>query len=362
MAKRRQLETPTQDQLREIEEGFARETRRDPLGLAAPIATVAAEAAALTQTATTDERAEQARDRKDAARLRDAEARGLLVRDIALSDIVADEMVRDRMSLDPEEMAELKASIRSHGLRLPIEIFELAVPQGEQRYGLISGYRRLGAVRALLAETGREEYLTIRALVRKAEGSAEAFVAMVEENEIRAGLSQYERGRVAVVAAENGAFETVEAAVDALFASGSKAKRSKLRSFALIHEELGDLLKFPQALSERQGLRLATALRAGMAERLRAALSSDAIESAEDEWRSIEPIAVIAETGGRDNARGGRPRQVSSGTAVAVAQGVHLQHKRDSQGLLIRLTGSDLDRDLMDRVLTAVERVLRGEA
>ena len=50
MAKRRQLEAPSPEALREIEEGFARETRPDPLGLAIPIASVAAEAAALGDT------------------------------------------------------------------------------------------------------------------------------------------------------------------------------------------------------------------------------------------------------------------------------------------------------------------------
>lgn len=244
MAKRRQLETPTQDQLREIEAGFARETQREPLGLSMPIAGVVAEAAALTQTASADERAEHARDRYDAERFRTAEAKGMVAQGIALAEIVADEMMRDRMALDAEEMAELTQSISRNGLRLPIEVYELALPHSGARYGLISGYRRLNAFKALLAETGRDDYRTIPALIRQSSGAASSFTAMVEENEIRSGLSQYERGRIAVVATESGAFESVEQAVDALFISGSKAKRSKLRSFALIHESLGTFCGF----------------------------------------------------------------------------------------------------------------------
>jgi hypothetical protein len=74
-------------------------------------------------------------------------------------------------------MAELKSSILSHGLRLPIEVFELAIPQNGKRYGLISGYRRLNAIISLAAETGRPDFRAIRALIRRPEGAAEAFVA-----------------------------------------------------------------------------------------------------------------------------------------------------------------------------------------
>lgn len=357
MAKRRQLETPTQDELREIEEGFARETRRDPLGLSAPIASIAAEAAALTQTASVEDRTEHARDRKDAERLRDAEANGLLIRDIAVAEIVADEMMRDRMALDVEEMAELKASILAHGLRLPIEVFELAVPQNGKHYGLISGYRRLNAIISLAAETGRAEFRTIRTLIRRPEGAAEAFVAMVEENEIRSGLSQYERGRVAVVATDNGAFDTVEQAVDALFASGSKAKRSKLRSFALIHEELGDLLAYPQMLSERQGLRLAAALRRGFAEPIRRILSVANSDSAEAEWRGIEPTLVLAEAEEKEPSRGGRPRHPVMTPPVHLASEIQLQHKRDPNGCTIRLIGQ-VDDKIMSGIVKAITEIL----
>ncbi|WP_311199555.1 hypothetical protein [Phaeobacter inhibens] len=51
--------------------------------------------------------------------------------------------------------------------------------------------------------------------------------------------------------------------MDALFGAASKAKRSKVRSFAAVHEGLGDLLRYPNALSEKAGLKLAAALRSG---------------------------------------------------------------------------------------------------
>ncbi|MGA0614867.1 ParB/RepB/Spo0J family partition protein [Paracoccus sp. KR1-242] len=362
MAKRRQLEAPTREQLKEIEDGFARETRLDPFGISVPIATVAAEAAALAPLQSTEERTEAARNRKDAERFREAEARGMIARDVALSEIVTDQMMRDRMALDPEEMAELKSSILSHGLRLPIELYELAVPEGGKLYGLISGYRRLTAIKTLLGETGRGEYTTIRALIRKPEGAAAAFVAMVEENEIRAGLSQYERGRVAVVASDNGAFETVEEAIEQLFSSGSKAKRSKLRSFAQIHEELGDLLIYPQVLTERQGLRLAGALRAGMTDELRRVLATGQPSDGDAEWALLEPVVQRGEDAPRDTSRGGRPRRVAapspSQKVKYLSDGVRLRLDHDVQGHFIRIEGMPLDDEVLEAIMQAVEIAL----
>ncbi|WP_312527767.1 ParB N-terminal domain-containing protein [Paracoccus sp. (in: a-proteobacteria)] len=358
MAKRRQLQAPTREELRAIEEGFARETLREPLSMSMPIASVAAEAAALMPVASVEERSEAARNRRDAETLRDADARGLLAHEVALSAIGSEEMVRDRMALDPEEMSELRTSIQTHGLRLPIEVFELAVPRAGVIYGLISGYRRLAAFRALLAETGSELYARIPAIVRKPDGAANAFVAMVEENEIRSGLSQYERGRVAVVATENGAFTSVDAAIDALFASGSKAKRSKLRSFAWVHEELGDLLNYPQALSERQGLRLAGALRAGDADQLRQALASGVAGDADEEWRRLEAVILQAEDAPRDTSRGGRPRRTTAPMRVIeLRNGLTIRHETGSKGHTIHIDGA-IDPQLIEQAIRSLENIL----
>lgn len=363
MARRRQLEAPTSEALKEIEDGFARETRRDPLGLSAPIASVAAEAAALSQPGSAEERTDAARDKRDAERLRAAEQKGLLAVELSLGDIVQDELIRDRMALDPAEMDELKTSIAAHGLRLPIEVFELAEPRDGARFALLSGYRRLTAVQSLHSMTGRPEYATIRALVRRPESVPDAFVSMVEENEIRAGLSQYERGRVAVLAVEHGAFDTVEQSVNVLFHAGSKAKRSKLRSFALIHEELGDMLVFPQALSERMGLRIANALRTGLVGEMREALATGQGVDAELEWALLEPILLTAEAGPRDERRAGRPRVAAARPAqdrgsVALANGVSIRHETDRRGHLIRFEGRRVDTYLIESVIAEIKRLL----
>ena len=99
--------------------------------------------------------------------------------------------------------------------------------------------------------------------MRRPETAADAYVAMVEENEIRLGLSQYERARVAALATERGVFESEKAALLALFATASRPKRSRIRAFLELYHALDGTLRFPAALPERLGLALVERLRAG---------------------------------------------------------------------------------------------------
>ena len=264
MAKRRRLETPSADDLSRIEAEFRDETQAHRGRGVAPIATVVADSAGQSDPDLPEQRAERARTEADATRYRDARERGLLVVEIPVAEIDEKAMIRDRTVIEEEDQIELRNSIAAGGLRMPVEVFETGQADGQgARYGLLSGYRRLRAVRDLAAMTGGETFTTIRAIVRPQAEADRAYVQMVEENEVRADLSNFERGRIAVIAAMQGAFPDTQAAVNALFASGSKAKRSKVRSFALIFEELGDMLAFPESLTETRGLRLGTALRGG---------------------------------------------------------------------------------------------------
>ena len=62
------------------------------------------------------------------------------------------------------------------------------------------------ALKSLHAETGEPRFATVQALVRRPDTVADAYVTMVEENEIRLGLSHYERARVAALATARGVF------------------------------------------------------------------------------------------------------------------------------------------------------------
>jgi ParB family chromosome partitioning protein len=215
------------------------ETTPAPLPVA-PVARIAAEAA--TQAALDDL----------AAELRRARDSGRMIMDLPLSSIEAAHLQRDRMHMAPEEMAALKASIRNRGQQMPVEVVSLA----NRRYGLISGARRLAALTALYDETGEDRFNTVKALLRPFDAAPEAYLAMVEENEIRADLSFYERGRLAHEAARLGVFDSPAAAVKMLFQHAPAPKRSKILSFVTLHDALGKALRFPEAIPEKLGLAL----------------------------------------------------------------------------------------------------------
>jgi ParB family chromosome partitioning protein len=181
--------------------------------------------------------------------LTEAREEGRLIQRLPLARIETGHLVRDRMAFDEAEMAALVASLRARGQQVPIEV----VAQEAGGYGLISGLRRVLALR----EIGETEVL---ALIRRPETSSDAYLAMVEENEIRAGISFYERARLAAEAAKLGIYPDPAAAIAALFTSASPAKRSKIGSFVRVHDALGDALRYPAAIPERLGLALAAAL------------------------------------------------------------------------------------------------------
>lgn len=95
------------------------------------------------------------------------------------------------------------------------------------------------------------------ASVRAPSEASQAYTAMVEENEIRVGLSYFERAHIVRSAVKGGVFASEAEALKTLFASASRAKRSKIKSFLPVIEHLGAALTYPNALTERTGLALA---------------------------------------------------------------------------------------------------------
>lgn len=350
MAKRRRLIAPDASELQELEEGFATKPSANPFetkSTVPPIAQVAAEAASLNSMTGVTDRVALARDQGDAARWREAEQEGLVVQMLPLAEIDQDFIRRDRLIEDAEAMAELQASIKENGLRAPIE-----VAKTEAGYGLISGFRRLQAYRALAGEDAG--FAQIPAFVREADAGQSAYVSMVEENEVRANLSHYERGRIAVLAAGQGVFPTVEAAVDALFGAASKAKRSKVRSFAKVHEALGDLLKFPTGLTEKAGLALATALRDGGQSQLRAALAEATVQDAKSEWALLQNALKSASAAPRDKSRGGRPQEITQIPSRNLPKGGALSAEVSADGLRIELKGRVINADTAEQILNMI--------
>jgi len=360
MARRRQLETPSPEALKEIEAGIDRDLARSP-GLRPPIADVVADAAQHANPLPQADREAAARDKADAERLRDATSKGLVAVEIPLDQITAEALNRDRIVMDEEEMQELMTSISVNGLRLPVEVFEPLNPEDAGKYALVSGFRRLTALRRLNTLSGGERFQTIPAFIREPGSIANAMVAMIEENEIRSGLSQYERGRAAASAVHDGVFPTVDEAVAVLFQNASKAKRSKIRSFALIHEELGDMLVHATGLNERQCLRLAGALRAGEADRLRDALERAEGQSAAEEWEAMLAIVERTEGAPQDPSRGGRPKtaqKVERSRKTNVARGITIEREYGPGGYAIRFSGAEVTAELVDAVMDNVRHLL----
>lgn len=278
---------------------------------------------------------------------------------LPLDAIAAAALPRDRTGLDAEPFDELVASLRRSGLRMPVEVFPLApAPDGAPRFGLISGYRRLAAFRAL-REEGTEGFADIPACIREM-AAPQAFRAMVEENEIRAPLSPWERGRAANLAVEAGFFATVEAAIDALHPGATKQKRAKLRAVARVVTELDGLWTAPERLTERNLLDLADALREGFGPPMTEALSAARGRPHASQWEAVRPY--LAECAAERAApptpphAPGRPRRL-----VELRRTLTVRREQTREGYVLRFSGADATSPLLDEVINEIARIYGGE-
>lgn len=278
----------------------------------APIAQVAGEAAAVSAM-------EEMR-----AQVQELREKGEVILRIPLEKVQSDYLIRDRVVVDDEALQSLTDSIRARGQQTPIEVVE----EADGSYGLISGWRRLAALRALHTE-GVEGCHEVKALIRQPKDRSDAYVAMVEENEVRADLSYYERARIVVKALEAGVFESEKQALQTLFASASYARRSKIKSFVVIVEALDGCLRFPAAIGERLGLNLAKALGQDttIQAQLRQSLQQSLMETANAEQAVIarvlaagteKPLKTVP-VSLAISVEGGQGRVVLHGTGVTPA-------------------------------------------
>ncbi len=264
--------------------------------------------------------------------------------------IDAEALPRDRTHLDDTALTELRLSIATHGLRTPIEVFPT-----DQGYALISGFRRLAAYRALHSLTQNPAYASIPATILHPKSIAEALTLMVEENDIRADLSPWEKGRIAVAARNHGHFDTIDAAVACLYPNATKMRRSRLRALALVVDELDDHLAAPETLSLRQSLRLAAALRAGFTDLIRTALDQSHTKTPEGHWTLLLPILDEAEQSLKDPTpyRPGCPRRI-----LTPRRGLTVRRELAPEGWVLRFTGPEATGMLMETVMDEVERLV----
>ena len=331
MAKRKRLTPANPDFL-----GAAPETKSmAPLGgMRAPIADVASEASA---TAALEELSRE---------MQAARSAGRMITALPLAKIRLDHLVRDRVVNEGEDMAALVASLRDRGQQTPIEV--MALEGGA--YGLISGWRRCSALLQLQREGLGDG--TVLAIERRPDDASEAYLAMVEENEIRVGLSYFERARIAAKAVEQGVFETEKQALLELFRSASRAKRSKIRSFLPVVAGLEGALLFPHAIGERLGLQLSSALEKepALAARLREALSAAQPGTAEAEMQVLTQ-AMSQKTG---SDKGKKPVPAPAYSQRDLREGLQVRvHKSDGR---VELSGPALTPELRARLLLWLEK------
>lgn len=268
---------------------------------------------------------------------------------LSLDDIDDHALPRDRSFLCAEGLAELKSSLHENGLRLPIEV----IPAKSGRpYALLSGLRRITAWRELAAEGGPSE---IPAFVRPEMDLAGALAAVVEENEMRAYLSPWEKGRVIWLALDEGLFDSAKAATQALFPTAAPVKASRIRAIAEAVEELGDVFNAPEFWTQRQCLRIAAAVRGGFAPMIRSALGEGVPPTtAEDDWRCILPCLEEAETL-PDNLR---PIAKRPSRLARPRPGLSVRREKIAGGWALRLTGPDATDMLTDSVFDEIERLI----
>ncbi|MDP5220753.1 ParB N-terminal domain-containing protein [Ruegeria sp. 2205SS24-7] len=347
MAKRKRL-TPAQPGYLGL--GAAPETKAMPLGMsAAPIAQVAGEAS----TTAALEEVTQA--------LQDARAEGRMIELLPLDVIDERHLVRDRLVQDEEEMTALTDSLRARGQQMPIEVVVLPDPAGGRTHGLISGWRRLTALRRLYRETSDAKFATVRAMVIQPETSQESYVAMVEENEIRVNLSHYERARIAVRAMKEGVYPNQRLALQGLYANAARSKRSKIGTFITLVNAFDDTLYFPSAISEKLGLALARELvrDPGFGDALKDQLRNTPRDSAASEMRILADAVAerqpspAPQVPPEPSPSPARPRvRVAGGERIVmrVSDGLELRFIPDQSR--IELVGEDVSEELAEALQT----------
>lgn len=285
-----------------------------------------------------------------AGEVKRAKGEGRMIQSLRLDQVETGYLTRDRIEAEGDELHELVSSIQARGQRTPIEVVEL----GGGRYGLISGWRRLTALRRLHESFREDRFATVLAILRKPDTASDAYVAMVEENEIRLGLSYYERARIAAKAVEQGVYATEKEALLHLYSTASRSKRSKIRSFLTLYHAAADLLQFAPAIPERLGLALARALESDPSRRdvLRSALQDAGAAQAAQELACLEAVLK----GGKQSLNGmsesdlaatPAPNRPMSKGFDRVAKGIDMSYS----GRTLSLTGAGVSEAFRQRLL-----------
>ena len=268
---------------------------------------------------------------------------------IKLTDIDINAFPRDRSHSDDDAQTELTQSIGRDGLRNPIEVTPI---DGETPYALLSGFRRVTAVRYLAALN--DKWQTIPAFIRQPADIPDALRLIAEENAIRADISAWDQARYAVEAYRCETFDTVDAAIAGLYANLSRQKRSRLRAIADVVFHFEGILSDPHTYSQQKLTRIAAAIRGDFTDLMHTALSEQYDKSAPAQWATLTAVLAEAEA---ENAgtipidtRKGRPRRHRR---FRDKLSMRREYRKDGWTLVFK--GDEATGALMERIMDEIE-------
>ena len=316
--------------------------------------------AASSMTEATEAKVEQRRrNAEDAKSYRAAQEEGRLLLSLPVAEIETDDLPRDRLALDEvarsDEMEELKASIRARGQKEPVEVYTDAAG----RYQLKKGWRRLTALRQLQEETGDAAFDQILARLETGEGDRlTRYVEMVEENVVREDLTFAEMAQVAITAAADAGVDgrDADALVNRLYGSLHKMKRSYIRSFVVLLEELGDVLSNPKAVSRNLGVDVVRVMKMGQmsVEDLHAALAEATDAEAQERILQAYVASQPVVKPGAKRAAKKEKFEFRVGASKVTA-------RRGECRIVSRKDYSSVPRDRLERAILAFEAALEEE-
>jgi len=271
---------------------------------------------------------------------------------IPLADIDDTALPRDRAALDPAALAELETSILATGLATPIEVLPI---DGPIPFALVAGFRRMAVLRRLHA-AGITRFATVPALIVPAATIPAALARMVEEKDIRAEISPWDKARIAVEAADQGLFPSIETAIEGLYASADRFRRARLRTMADAVLAFAPQFDAAHDLTQRQILRLAAAARAGMADAIIETLAPIRPRTLSRQMEAIECYLREAEVEDRTPNRPapvpGRPKRLTT-----LRPGLTIRREmRGEDGWALVFSGREATGPLMEHIMEHVER------
>ncbi|MFK7837167.1 MAG: ParB N-terminal domain-containing protein [Sulfitobacter sp.] len=236
---------------------------------------------------------------------------GLITDLILLDDIRTDKLTRDRAPGRDAEIDELKQSIREIGLSNPIRVEQVG-----DTFELIQGFRRFTAYRELFEETGDETYARIPAGINaKGENLLRLYRRMVDENLVRRGVSFGEMAQLAINYRHQASeVEGYDHAVELLFASSGRQKRSYIKHFVRLLADTEGRIKHVDTIPRALGLQVVRRLEedAQAKDVLNRLLAAKEGRSAEQEQALMSDFVAQVAVAPKVKAKLGRPRKAKT--------------------------------------------------